>query len=343
MSCGWVSSSSINSTEKEKSTIVLITGDADVTPVINRALEHKWNVEVMMWRHTVAASIRKLQKKFGQKVKVRELDDNFDTVTYIEKEFKISGNEAHVKKSGIVLKVDEKEFIGGNVSPTWCNNMEAITQRPFQYCWLNSDKNEYNTLCLYFKQTETTEDGGHEFDITEFMQTLGKHLKKLFIIEKPQAYISYKQATTGYFSAAKGYFSVVEDLQFPSAEHKLSEEVLSSDDNKDDFKLINYHRPHSKQLYSKPCLYQFNCINGSSCHYNHTEEEKAYFRKNSGKGNPNQKVRLCSYHPKCKKPKQECDYAHGEEDAWCRNCHGSNGHYTNNCPNSSTVSIFHKK
>ena len=44
------------------------------------------------------------------------------------------------------------------------------------------------------------------------------------------------------------------------------------------------------------------------------------------------KIELCQYHPCCKKAKEDCQYAHGEDDAWCLRC-CAQGHFSQNCPN----------
>lgn len=92
--------------------------------------------------------------------------------------------------------------------------------------------------------------------------------------------------------------------------------------------------PKSKrQKYSKPCPYKKNCKYGVSCNYKHTDDEKEFFHQNMGRGNPLRKVQLCKFHPKCPKKKDDCPYAHGNEDAWCLVC-VAQGHLTDNCPES---------
>ena len=97
-----------------------------------------------------------------------------------------------------------------------------------------------------------------------------------------------------------------------------------------------------RQQYSGLCRYKYNCGFGTRCQSKHTDEEKIYFKgRIEGRGNPRRKVHSCKFFdqipPCCTKMKLDCEYAHGEDDAWCLNCISS-GHYTDNCPEKSIAS-----
>ena len=64
----------------------------------------------------------------------------------------------------------------------------------------------------------------------------------------------------------------------------------------------------------------------------HTDNEIKYFEEHEGSGHPRRKIELCTFYARngCNKDKKDCDYAHGEEDAFCPNC-GKNGHFEKNC------------
>lgn len=99
-------------------TIILITGDRDLRPCIQKALEFKWGVEVYMWKH--AAS-----KEFGDMGIFSSLDSQFEEITFIEWEYK-----DQVKKNALgfeyTFKADEKE--------TFFRKIEQLIHLPFQYC-----------------------------------------------------------------------------------------------------------------------------------------------------------------------------------------------------------------
>ena len=91
------------------------------------------------------------------------------------------------------------------------------------------------------------------------------------------------------------------------------------------------HQKKKKQLYSQQCQDGIRCQKGSSCSYKHTEEEKRFFKTNNGRGRlKNWKTELCRHHPKCKKSLNQCQFAHGEADAFCKTCRKA-GHLTTNC------------
>ena len=80
------------------------------------------------------------------------------------------------------------------------------------------------------------------------------------------------------------------------------------------------------------CQVKMCCRFGTSCKNWHTDEEIEFFKSNGGLGKPYKKLKPCTYFERemCYKPKEMCDYAHGEEDALCCNC-GMNGHFEDNC------------
>ena len=102
---------------------------------------------------------------------------------------------------------------------------------------------------------------------------------------------------------------------------------------------VSLQRPayeRSDSYYENKCRFQFNCWNGLTCQFSHTMEENIFFKKNGGRGNPNRKTELCRHYPHCERANEDCDYAHGEKDAWCRSCK-MNGHFMK--PTCNTASL----
>ena len=65
---------------EERTTIVVITGDADVIPAIEKVQKYEgWTVEVYMWKHALSASLGRLR---GRDVQVHQLDDHLEEVTF---------------------------------------------------------------------------------------------------------------------------------------------------------------------------------------------------------------------------------------------------------------------
>ena len=121
----------------------------------------------------------------------------------------------------------------------------------------------------------------------------------------------------------------------PVGRYSLKDVCDSSDMKEDEsegkWELSKHKISRSKQRYSERCPYRYNCSFGKRCFAKHSEDEKRFFRNNSGKGNPVRKVKPCKFYPDCRKPTIDCQYVHGEEDSWCLNC-CAQGHSTNKCP-----------
>ena len=65
--------------EKKKSTIVLVTGDADAKPAIDKALEYDWEVEVMSWQKQISNDLKNFS---NPKHSWEILDDVLDKITF---------------------------------------------------------------------------------------------------------------------------------------------------------------------------------------------------------------------------------------------------------------------
>ena len=315
--------------EKEKSTFVLITGDADAIPAIDVALKYDWNVDVVMWKHAMSADLMKLEKKSENRLKLRYLDDFLEKVTFTNRKFQIAGNDhliPNLKESGVVLKVNENKFPKRLPSFKWCKKVEAIAQWPFQYYWVDFEKSssaKNNDLVLFFKR-----DGKNTFDMEDFISTLDDYLEDLFIVDKPRTYLSYDQSMKGIYSLNEvGRFDYGE-----AVDPDLDQVYTSNDEGDGPLQLVKYHHRRKKHCYSDRCPYKFNCKFGRSCHYKHTDEEIVFFRENVGKGRAFRKVKPCYHFPNCAKKIEECFYAHGQEDAWCLICCDCKGHFTDHCP-----------
>ena len=93
-----------------------------------------------------------------------------------------------------------------------------------------------------------------------------------------------------------------------------------------------YHDSDEKE--KRLCPNAFCCIYGVRCRKIHTDKENDFFRKNGGIGKDLRKVKPCNHYIEnygwCKYTKEDCNFAHGEEDAFCPNC-GENGHYQEKC------------
>ena len=313
--------------EFERTTIIVISGDADVLPAVKKVLKYKrWNVEVYMWQHAMSSELKKLPSS-NDRVKVLFLDDHLSKVTFTNMKFDVKNLESllvHVRSSGLVLTIAKGSFRNRVPTTQWCLQLESITQLPFQYYWFEEKEELTNDLVVVFKE----ENAASSFELAHILELLESH--SLPHVLHVQTFLHYIHAKKQYAIDAVGCYSyddVISDPEnhSPSVSRKTEEswEIVRHQSK------LPYRS--KKQKYSTPCPYKRNCKYGMSCNYKHTDDEKKFFHQNMGKGNPLRKVRLCN-NPKCKKKAEDCSYAHGNEDAWCLIC-VAQGHLTDNCPN----------
>ncbi|XP_019630921.1 PREDICTED: uncharacterized protein LOC109474889 [Branchiostoma belcheri] len=111
-------------------TIVLISGDKDFIPLINKVLEYPtWNVEVWMWEHALSTSIKDLAKT-RDRIMVESLDDHIESMTFTE--YRFDWKQCHpstLNKQAYVLKGAMMSY----VNSTWVYAMEQTFPWPYQY------------------------------------------------------------------------------------------------------------------------------------------------------------------------------------------------------------------
>ena len=307
--------------EEKRTTIVIISGDADAMPAIKKALDDKyrgWSVEVYMWKDAMSNALKKLPKT-EPNAKVYYLDEYLERITFTNMKF--SSRKLVDKANAMVFQMEPKAFRNRVPTKKWCRELESITQWPFQYYWAELKGKETNDLVLVFRN-----DGVDSFDLTRFLARVDEYPIQYVIDVKP--YVQYEQEKSGL------YLEMVGHIPYSEACDGYSDEAIPSvsDDDDKSWHVKRPPRPHKSQRYSDPCSYKFNCMYGLKCHNKHTDDEKSFFRTNQGEGNPLRKVKPCSHHPNCKRGMKDCHYAHGEKDAWCLSCRDMCGHYTNNCP-----------
>ena len=76
----------VTTSMEKRTTIVILSGDADVKPAIDEC--EGWEVEVCMWKDYMSADLKQLKNG----VKVNFLDDCFDKITFTSMKFDIKSN-----------------------------------------------------------------------------------------------------------------------------------------------------------------------------------------------------------------------------------------------------------
>ena len=329
-----------------------MTGDADVIPAIEEIVrEPYWKVEVYMWKQAMSRELTRYAATNSGRVEIKHLDDYLDRVSFTNMQFDISNRKIYhlVNTYGVVFRMEEAAFSKRIPTKRWLNQLESIAQWPCQYYWFKSHQGITNDLVVIFKQDTTA----GIFDVAQFLEDIQLDAEDSVEQEKYRLpytlkVLPFRQYLSDVYPQARSEEVEKIDAALEQVGIQMTnDEVLAGSDNEtvyecdpfDDWTTYRRKpRGHDRlrQRYSEPCPYKFNCKFGTRCQHQHSEEEKRYFRgRKDGRGNPLRKVNPCSYFqqipPRCTKPKIECDYAHGAEDAWCLNCTRS-GHYTGECP-----------
>lgn len=333
----------------ERTTIVLVTGDANVIPAIEGVLrEERWKVEVYMWDHAISNQLVKFARKHSDRVKHFGLNAYVNRVTFINTKFNITHPNPlvrrKVKAHGVVFKMETGAF-GHRRIPTddWIDQVDRAAKWPCQCYWYDQPlKTDY--LVVVFKPVRHK-----RVDITKLIPVLEKN--QLPLVKEIKSFMHFhgllqEQAPVDHdlkeFDMALREAKILEDDE--DSDEDEAEESNDGDPSKLNHKergkwkvSLDKHRPLSRRRFTDVCPKRFNCPNGTQCSYSHSQEEIEYFKKQcQSRGNPRRKTSICDHYKKgkCYKRKEDCDFAHGEDDAWCNQCCGF-GHL---CGNTSMCS-----
>jgi len=305
----------------ERSTTILITGDADVIPGLEKVLkQERWTIEVYMWRQALSGTLRRFATDHKERVHIKELDNYMDKVTFTSMKFNIFIPDdkfllQKVKESGVVFTMKKEAFKKRIPTKSWCSQL--------QYYWFEIKGQKTDHLVIVFQHNEKEKP-----DISDFLKIICD-----------QESDSEEKYCLPHVTDAQTFLSFNHKLfqKFGSFNMALEQEgTYNKEDVDRTYHSVGPKHMKRNRLYSDYCRYKMNCLYGKRCQNQHTEEEKEYFRKKpGGRGNSLRKTRICCKHAEghCPKPATDCDYAHGEEDAWCLECI-SNGHLTIHCPSS---------
>ena len=336
----------------ERGTIILITGDADMCPAVEGIMECKgWNVEIYMWEKNLSERLKALSRENADVI-CEPLDNHMRDIVFTNNKFPATDDNIP-KECSAVLTIEQNVFPKRIIDPTgeWWLKLEKIIQWPAQYGWLTHNEEETNDLLLVFNHFGEKET----FDVSDFVQKMSDHEAAdpkehlLPHVVRAETYIAYKKRLKAYDTAIVkyGHFSLkdidCESVFFQNEAASVAgnvpvfcaQHVHVVDDSpysgncrsvNDRFKSV----PPTSQIggQHKNCLYEKNCRSGLQCKFAHSESDKAFFRWNGGKGMPKRKTEPCNKYPNC--PYNDCNYAHGDRDAWCLICR-KHGHFTKKC------------
>ena len=347
-----VTATAIRTPPHQRTAIVLVTGDANVIPALEKVLEEDhWQIEVYMWDHAISKKLKRFAEEHRKKVEVTPLDKYLDKLAFTNMKVDISNRRLlqHVKAYGIVLTMKPKVFKNRIPSKKWINEVESIAQWPVQYYWFESRKRgSTDDLVIVFKR----DPRAGEFDVTNFLSNIllsddssdqEYRLRFVLKVQTFQQYITNEFKETPdpelqKFDVALEQVGLLSPTDV-NAGYENEAIYVSEEESKDSkwSTVVKRIRP-KRQKYSDICPHGLRCRKGTQCDYQHSEADKAYFvQRKGGCGNPFRKTKLCKEYGDgknntCRKSKQECENAHGEEDAFCLACRHE-GHFTDSCPN----------
>ena len=339
------------------STIVVVSGDSHFFPGVKKALEVGWKIEIYSWSHALATCLKYLPHE-ADNVLVNYLDSYLSRITFINRQFKISSDFPNTKA---VLHMNLDAFPSHSPSTEFYEELEKVSRWPFQYYW---DNTEADDLVLVFPDT----DSGQSCDVDVFLKQVTKRLP--VGVESAECYDENRSDNDSNHSNTTEQCQYKFCCKYGVKcwkEHTNTEMEFFRNNRgagKNFRKVIScqYHERGMCNKFRKDCDYAHGkedalcphcgqnghfqedcpqlflchrkmcCQYGVTCHKQHTDVEMEFFQSNGGVGKPFKKVESCQFYEEglCNKSKKDCGYAHGEEDALCRNC-GQNGHFESTC------------
>lgn len=155
---------------EKRTTIVLVTGDADALPAIEEVMsEERWMVEVYMWKQAISRDLTNYAKKVPKRVQIKHLDHYLNRVSFTHMRFDISNKHLRplVNAYGVVFTLEHDAFPNHIPTGHWFNLVEGIAQWPFQYYWFKKRKRKQTDhLVIIFKRDKVAK----EFDVAQFLE-----------------------------------------------------------------------------------------------------------------------------------------------------------------------------
>ena len=164
-----ITKTAINTPTRMRGTIVVVTGDADIIPALEEVIEAgQWKLEIYMWKHAIAKDLKEFEKDHKNRVQIIYLDKYLSQATFTNRKFdrkkKLKG------RTEVVLSLFPKAFKGYDPDESWLEDLEVITQWPFQHYWYEIDGKRTDHLVLVF-----TKDKGESFDVDQFLSDINKY------------------------------------------------------------------------------------------------------------------------------------------------------------------------
>ena len=321
--------------EQDRSTIALISGDADMKPAIEKIIKKGWKVEIYMWAQGFSSRLKTLSVE-NSAVRCIELDDRLNEITFTN--YRFSGKD--IPRNSIILQMKPGVFPNRVPTLEWWRALEGMVQWSITGQWIEIDGKVTDDLVIVF-------DGHTEmYDSEGFVRDILSHKYNILFVRNVLTYLAYKgrhsidvvryiQSST--FVDDKSY--VIENgkcIPYTQIQEYCQPEGIRSSESEIGESVAGFQqvfRRHTRSFFEEVCKHGKRCRRGRRCIHKHSREDVTYFERHGGKGNPSLKGAMCEQYMKNGKCSYglNCGYAHGEADGWCFYCRVT-GHLKDNCP-----------
>lgn len=311
------------SSSQPQGTIIIISGDRDMQPAVEKTLEHGWRIEMYIWKN--ATSLRNhldsYNKKYPDMVSCKFIDDLEERVTFLNRERSATALDEVENYSAVITLKEGHDPKSIAQNEKWWNRLEKISKWPVEYWILPEEEREkFKRLLLVFQGMEKDSLNKLIGDIDD-----QKFLPCVSECDPCSSKTKRYKKSDGFTKIVRGI--KLSNSSAPKTSATLPTSPLTSSPKREDTKL------------SRLCCSAKNCENGLRCSYLHTVDEKEYFTTKGTR--PNRKTKQCKFHPDCKK-EEMCEYAHEESERWCTNCHDY-GHFMKDCKLQPCSHLRHSK
>ena len=133
----------------ERSTVVMLSGDADMIPALEDiAEEKKWTVKIYSWDHCKTYHLTEFQEQYESKVSIVSLNTHWDTLIFRKNE-----TVEFPEESSLVFTRTR------NTPPNWRARVETLSKRPVQYKEVHGQKNSVMLVLKGMDETTKTSLG----------------------------------------------------------------------------------------------------------------------------------------------------------------------------------------
>jgi len=354
----------INRSEAHKPTIIIIAGDRDYCPPVEKSLSYGWKVELVAFERSIAKEIADIKNdnyKVTRFESLLEVKECRDSCCYVSARWRIESYRLpkdrtivlHFKSPLISLSELQQESTKGLLKK-YANEITQITGIP---CFYHLHKWEPYTGCRVYiingHRPTKVERRSEQIDFFRICkdqahQLNTKCLEISPLYEKYTTMMESGDATDDVLKTENRFSALdVEDITEWSDDYFLShiydddqgQDVIEATEGPDqaspEERSVRPYSPAERRKsvpkYSTACPFEFSCTNGVHCKHTHTQAERRFFKANGGKGHKGYKSKPCRYHYEknrsCKRDPKECSYYHSIDEARCYVCKTNNRVY----------------